>query len=306
MTADVNTHEIRQGTIEANGIRFAFLEAGDGPLVLLLHGFPDNAWTWSRQLPALADAGYHAVAPFLRGYPPTEIPADGRYDVPALAEDLAALIRALDGEPAHVVGHDWGATMTYGGTALFPSTVRRATVIALGHPSTLASVFESPALLHHLFHVWLFQLDGFAQAAASANDHALIDYLWRHWSPHHDEHEHVACVKRETLSLPGALEAALSYYPALLRLGAEQPEAVERLTAPISVPTLAIFGGEDPVRELSAGEEALFTAPYRFEVVQGAGHFVHRERPDEVTRLVLDWLAAGDREPAAAAPLDPR
>jgi pimeloyl-ACP methyl ester carboxylesterase len=300
MTEDVHTHEIRQGRIEANGVRFAFLEAGDGPLVILLHGFPDSAWTWSRQMSALAGAGYHAVAPFLRGYAPTEIPADGRYDALVLADDLAGLIQAFGGGPAYVVGHDWGATMTYAGMAMHPSSVRRAAVMALGHPSTLLSTFESPALLHHLFHVWLFGLDGFREVAARANDLALIDYLWRHWSAHLDDGEHVARVKRETLGPPGALEAALSYYPALLRLGIEQPEAVERLTGTTSVPTLAIFGGEDPVRVLSEGEEAQFTAPYRFEVVDGAGHFVHRERPDEVTGLLLEWLAA-DREPAVAA-----
>src|SRR5947209_18552057 len=99
-----------QGTIRANGLEFAYVEQGDGPLVLLLHGFPDNALTWDRVAPVLADAGYRTVAPFMRGYPPTAQPADGRYDPAALAADIAGLVDALNGgEPAFVVGHDWGA-----------------------------------------------------------------------------------------------------------------------------------------------------------------------------------------------------
>jgi pimeloyl-ACP methyl ester carboxylesterase len=104
---------MREGHIVANGIEFAFLEEGSGPLLLLLHGYPDNAWTWERQMAPFAGAGYRVVAPFLRGYPPTEIPARGYYDRATLALDVKALIEVLapDGR-AHVVGQDWGAAMT--------------------------------------------------------------------------------------------------------------------------------------------------------------------------------------------------
>jgi pimeloyl-ACP methyl ester carboxylesterase len=302
MSANATNGEFRKGQVRANGLEFAYLEAGDGPLVVLLHGFPDHARTWAAQIGPLAAAGYRVVAPFLRGYPPTEIPADGRYDLPTLASDLSELIRALDGEPAYVVGHDWGAATTYATMAMSPSSLRRAVVIALGHPATFVQAFEHPSLLHHLFHFWLFQLGPFAHAAASANDHELIDYLWRHWSPGHDDGEHVQRVKRETLTRPGALEATLAYYPALLNLPVESPGAAERILSKTTVPTLAIFGGNDPVRALSEREEAHFSGPYRQEIVEGAGHFVHRERPDEVTRLLLDWFAADDSVPAGAAP----
>src|SRR5437762_4904132 len=108
-----------QGTVRAGGVEFAYLEQGDGPLVLLLHGFPDNALTWDRVASALAGAGYRTVAPFMRGYPPTELPSDGRYDAAALADDVAELIDELgDGGPAFVVGHDWGAFATYAASGL--------------------------------------------------------------------------------------------------------------------------------------------------------------------------------------------
>src|SRR5947208_14232431 len=98
--------------IRANGLDFAYLEEGEGPLVLFLHGFPDTAHSWSHQVPALAAAGYRAVAPYLRGYPPSEIPRDGFYDKGTLAADVAALIRALGaGAPVHRVGQDWGPTI---------------------------------------------------------------------------------------------------------------------------------------------------------------------------------------------------
>src|SRR5262245_64260522 len=94
--------------VDANGLRFGYLEQGSGPLVLLLHGFPDTALTWDRAMPALAQAGYRAVAPFMRGYAPTAIPADGAYDTETLGKDAIALIHALGADAAVVIGHDWG------------------------------------------------------------------------------------------------------------------------------------------------------------------------------------------------------
>ena len=123
--------------VEANGLRIAYLEAGKGPLVLLLHGFPDTAHTWDRALPALADAGFRAVAPFMRGYHPTAIPADGAYDSDTLAADAVALITALGEEQAIVVGHDWGASAAYGAATIAPERVKKLVVLAIPHPKSL-------------------------------------------------------------------------------------------------------------------------------------------------------------------------
>jgi pimeloyl-ACP methyl ester carboxylesterase len=304
MAADAEVHPIRQGSVEANGIRFGFLEAGSGPLVLLLHGFPDDAWTWSHQLPALAASGYRAVAPFMRGYPPTGPAPDGAYDVVSLGGDVAALIQELDGGPAYVVGHDWGAVATYGAIATKPEVIKRAAVIAVGHPSTFPAVLALPAHAHRAFHVWYFQLEGIADVVRGT-ELAIIDYLWQLWSrPGHEDEEHVERVKRETLVPDGALEAALSYYPALSRLRFE-PEIVAQVTQPVSVPMLAIFGSDDAGAALSEGEEANFTGPYRREIVDGAGHFVQRERPETTTELLLEWFGTGEREPAAVGGSSP-
>jgi pimeloyl-ACP methyl ester carboxylesterase len=291
---------VESRTVEANGLRFGLLEAGSGPLVLLLHGFPDDPWTWSKQIPALAAAGFRVVAPFMRGYLPATRPADGRYDADALGADVIELIRALGGSPARVVGHDWGAVATYAAACQAPEAIDSVAVLAVGHPSTFASLPLSPPHAHHAFHTWLFQLEHLRELVTRANDFALVDYLWRLWSPGHDDREHVERVKRETLDAPGVLDATLRYYPALVDLPSQRPDFVERFTRDTSTPTLSIYGGNDPAHTLTEGEHAHFSGPYRREVVEGAGHFVHRERPERVNDLLVEWLAHAPAARAAA------
>ncbi|MBO0774134.1 MAG: alpha/beta fold hydrolase, partial [Actinobacteria bacterium] len=117
---------MRAGTAHVNGLEFGLLEAGSGPLALCLHGFPDTAHTWGRLLPVLAKAGFHAVAPFMRGYAPTAVPADGAYHVGALAADAVALHEALGGDAdAVLIGHDWGAEAAYAAAAYAPGRWQR-------------------------------------------------------------------------------------------------------------------------------------------------------------------------------------
>ncbi|MCY7280446.1 MAG: alpha/beta hydrolase, partial [Sphingomonas bacterium] len=152
---------MEQTIVEANGLLFACLAAGepDHPLLLLLHGFPDNSWTWEHQFAPLAAAGYRVVAPFLRGHPPTDIPANGFYDGATLAEDVRGLIAALSpGRPAFLVGQDWGAALSYGLLALYPDLVARAVVMAIPHPAAMAASLADPAQLKRAFHWWYFQL----------------------------------------------------------------------------------------------------------------------------------------------------
>ena len=146
-------------TITANGLEFAYLEDGpaDGPLALCLHGFPDTAHTWRHLLPELAAAGFHAVAPFLRGYAPTQIPPDGRYQIGAVARDAEALHEAFGGgEDAVIIGHDWGALATYGAVAHQPERWRRAVTAAVPPTSAIGmSLFGYPQLHCQLVHVLL-------------------------------------------------------------------------------------------------------------------------------------------------------
>ena len=284
---------MREGRVHAGGLDFAYLEEGSGPLLLCLHGFPDNAWSWERQIPAFAGAGYRVVAPFLRGYAPTAVPADGWYDRATLAADVRALVEALGGGPAVIVGQDWGAAITYGAIAAFPELFARAVVMAIPHPAMIRESFTSPAQVHRAFHWWFFQLPHLPEMAVAANDFAFIDYLWEYWSPGHDDRAHVARVKR-TLAGEGSLVAAIGYYRAALDPAKQDPALADlraRLEQPIRVPTFALCGGDDIRADVMERQKQHFTGPYTYRVIPGCGHFLHRERPAEVTRAVLDWLA---------------
>ena len=284
--------------VAANGVRFACLSEGavSAPLVLLLHGFPDNAWTWERQFAPLTAAGYRVVAPFLRGYPPTDIPANGYYDGATLAEDVRGLIEILSpGEPAFLIGHDWGAALSYGFLALYPDLVRRAVMMAIPHPVAMAASLADPEQLRRAFHWWYFQLPGLADAQVPAADFALIDWLWADWSPHHDHAAHVERIK-DMLRRPGAFSAAISYYRAVFNPAYRDP-ALEhlhaRLGGPIGVPTLALCSADDLRAGPMARQAEHFTSDYAYREIANAGHFLHRDQPAEVTAHILDWLARG-------------
>ena len=289
-------------TVHANGLEFAYLSdnlQGTGPLVVLLHGFPDNAHTWSHQMPALADAGYRVVAPFLRGYAPTTVPAQGYFDKATLVADVAALLRALGGgRPAHVVGQDWGAIISYALLAAHPELVARAVVMAVPHPVEVAASLLNPKHIHRSFHWWFFQMPDLPERAIADQDFAFIGYLWGYWtSPGFADPAHLASVKA-TLAQPGVLPATLAYYRAMIDPARGDP-ALEPLRAlmnrPIAVPTLALCGADDLRAELMRDQGRHFTGGYRYAEVPGAGHFLHREQPAAVTRLVLDWLGPTDR-----------
>ena len=288
---------MHRGEITANGLRFAYLEAGDGPLVLLLHGFPDNAHTWEQQMPALAAAGYRVVAPFLRGYPPTGIPNGGYFDLATLATDIKGLIDGLDAsQPCHLVGQDWGAAIGYAVLAAYPESIRRAVILAVPHPTEVRrTIRKSPKHILRSFHWFLFQLPWLPEALCKANNFAFIEFLWKLWSPAYDDRAHVARIKR-MLAEPGALRASLAYYRAMFRESMADPGLAsvrKRLADPITVPTRVLCGSRDMRGEMLPWQGDLFADAYEWDIVEGAGHFLHREKPEEVNRLILDWLGRG-------------
>jgi pimeloyl-ACP methyl ester carboxylesterase len=280
--------------ISANGIRYACLEQGSGPLLLLLHGFPDNAHSWERQLPVFAQAGYRVVAPFLRGYPPTEVPARAYYDRATLALDIKALIDELGGgAPVDLVAQDWGAAIAYGVLGAFPEKIRRAVLLAVPHPVQIRRTLRrSPRQVLRSFHWFLFQLPWLPEALCRAGNFAFIEFLWWLWSPDYRDRAHVAQIKR-MLAEPGALAATLAYYRAALKPGWQDPALADlraQLDRPTPVPVRVACGTRDMRREMIAAQREFFTGDYDWVTVDGAGHFLHREKPEEVNRLVLEWL----------------
>ncbi len=289
--------EFRQGSVAANGLKFGFLEMGRGPLALCLHGFPDHAHSFRHQLPALASAGYRAVAPFMRGYSPTQAPADGRYQTACLAADAVALIEALGVESAVVFGHDWGAIAAYGAAILAPERVRRLVTAAVPHGPSMAQAFmTSYDQQRRSWYMFFFQ-HPFSDIAVQHDDFAFIERLWRDWSPQWDfEPEEMQRLKR-TFAAPGVLQAALGYYRCMLNPVNQDPslaEVQDRITmAPVSAPTLLFYGARDGClgTELLEGMEAFFPGGLKKVIVPEAGHFVHQEKPEIVNREMLAFLA---------------
>ena len=264
--------------VDANGLRFAYLSEGSGPLVLLLHGFPDTPYTWDRVMPEIARAGFRAVAPFMRGYHPTQIPADRAYDSDTLGRDVLALIEALGETQAIVIGHDWGALAAYTAASLAPERVQKLVTVAIPHPRSLK---PTPALAWKMRHFVALRRKRAAQRLARDN-FAYVDELVRRWSPAWknvpaDETAHV----KQVLAQPGCAEAACSYYAAL------RPRLPRALRAPIRVPTIS-FAGEHDNLVPRAYEKARHCFAASYEVVQvPGGHFMHREHPIEfITELV--------------------
>ncbi|TYK46390.1 alpha/beta hydrolase [Actinomadura decatromicini] len=292
---------ITAGSVGAGGLDFGILTAGpeDGPLALLLHGFPDSAHTWRHLMPELAAAGYRAVAPFTRGYAPTSVPADGAYQAGALAADAVALHEALGGGPdAVIVGHDWGAFAAYGAANIAPERWRRAVALSVPPIPVMAGVFFDYEQLKRSFYIFVFQTR-FAEAAV---DRSFIANLWRDWSPPgaaeraEDVAHAMAC-----LAAPDNVSAALGYYRAMFdtsrhseRYAAEQ----EAVSAKGEVPVLYLHGTEDgclsadviaPGGDLGPVLAALPDGSHA-ELVPGAGHFVQLDQPDQVNERVLAWL----------------
>jgi pimeloyl-ACP methyl ester carboxylesterase len=284
--------------ITANGLDIAYLESGpaDGPLALCLHGFPDHAPTWEPLMADLAAAGFHAVAPWMRGYEPTGLAPDGNYQVASLALDALALADALAGDgDAVLVGHDWGALTAYTAVGHRPERFRRLVTMAVPHPASLGTMFFSGPQLQRSFYMFVFQTP-LAEVVVPHDDFAFIDYLWSSWSPGHTPDPAFMRALKDTLASPGVTEAAVGYYRAMLGTTPGDPalDAVGAAgNAPMPVPTLYLHGADDGCMgtELFDAELLATLLPGgRAELVPGTGHFLHLERPDVVNPEIVDFL----------------
>ena len=291
--------DLTEGRIEANGLLFGYLEAGpaDGPLALCLHGFPDSAWTWRHLLPDLADAGYRAVAPFLRGYAPTDVPEDSRYFVGDLVADACELHESLGGdERAVLIGHDWGAVAAYPTLAFAPERWNRAVTMAI--PPT--GLFMNAMLTNHeqqkrSWYIFFFQ-HPLADMVVPADDLAFIDRIWADWSPGFSSPEDLEYTK-QCLRAPENLAAALGYYRCMLGGAPPPPDIAAQQAAamaPSTVPTLYLHGANDGCCgiEVATGAEAALPAGSEAVVIPDAGHFLQLEKPKEVNELILQFLGS--------------
>src|SRR4051794_34947609 len=263
-------------TISTPKLDIAILEAGDpkAPLALCLHGFPDTAYTWRHLLPELADAGYHAVAPFMRGYAPTAVPADGAYQPGALVADATALHDALgaDGD-AVLIGHDWGAMAAYGTAAFGPDRWRRLVTLAVPPPAALVNGFLSFPQLKRSFYIFLFQT-ALAEGAVMADDFAFLEGLWRDWTiASYDMSVDVRFVK-ESLAKPENVMAAIGYYRSMLGTTPHIDDYAAEQAACETVPpqpTLYLHGTDDAAlgADIVGDAQSLLSPGSRVEFVEG-------------------------------------
>ena len=289
---------LKTETVPANGIRFHFLEMGEGPLALCLHGFPDSPWTYRHLLPRLAEAGYRAVAPFMRGYAPTEIPADGRYDTKTLATDVNALHEALSGgSDAVLIAHDWGSVAAFGALTAEPTRWRRAVIGNVPPFAVFGQLAFRYAQIKRSIYFWFFQM-AIAESIVAANNLAFLDGLWGDWSPGYDATYDLGRVK-ECLRDPANLRAAMSYYRTLFnpaRFGS--PEGTEEQSAawghPVPQPTLYLHGTNDGCIALDAetakAVSAFLGPDSEIERIEGVGHFFLVEKPAEMNDRILRFL----------------
>ncbi len=281
--------------VRTRGIDFRCLSAGEGPLVLVLHGFPDDPTSFIPLLGALAEAGYRAVAPWLRGYGPTGSADDGDYSISALAADVIALIDALGVETATLIGHDWGAISSYAATNLAPTRIHD--LITLAIPPLPAFLRHTRATqLRRSAYIGRFQLPRIAERSLRADNFALIDTLWRTWSPGWTPPPERLEAVKETFRCPGTVDASLAYYralrPHLGRFGAwrrSQRLALARLRRPAMVLAGEQDGCVGP--ELFVDPASASEAPVELHVLPGLGHFMHLEDPAVIHRLILRRLA---------------
>lgn len=275
---------------EVGNLQFSAWEMGAGPVVLLLHGFPDTPATWASLMPRLAASGYRAVAVTMRGYEPSSQPSSqievSDYQLTETAADVIAWIDQLDAGPVHLVGHDWGSTIAFAAARLAPAKIASLSLLSVPPSARLVETFAThPEQLEASAYMQFFQQVGIAEDEIRRDNFAFLENLWRKWSPVWKIPESDLSIMRATFEKSNTLEAALSYYRAIR--GVSDPATLNLIAPPIDVPALAMNGRSDGCILAHAFKAAIrkedFTKGVTHIEVEGAGHFLQMEKPDEVS-----------------------
>ena len=284
--------------VRANGVDLAYLSEGSGPLVVLVHGYPDTARGWLPVMGHLAGAGYRAVAPSLPGYPPSGPSPRDDYSVAEGGRTILALAAALGADRFYLCGVDWGYFLAFAAAHLDPDSVGK---LAAGHAHPASVGFTDLRVTWAARHAVLNQLPWLAKRVIARNDFAYVDRLYRRWAPTWSITPEVTADAKATLSQPGVLDDALKYYRALLRAELLPGGRMTRrlLKQPTRVPALLFRGPEDrmTVDKWWTDSPALFPEGCRVVDLPGTGHFPHREDPAAFGEMLLDFFG-----PAAEAP----
>lgn len=277
--------------VETNGIRLHCAIAGDGPLVLLLHGFPECAHSWRHQIPALARR-FRVVAPDLRGYNLSDKPrAVAAYDLRELVGDVCGLVEAFGAPRAHLVGHDWGGAVAWTTAMLEPDAVDRLAVINIPHPLRFQQELRrNVRQMLRSWYVLFFQLPGLPEwLLQRRGGEGLVQSMRRAFVRPDALTEADLEALRRVATSPGGLRGPLNYYRAAVRARLD-PGRWPRVRAP----TCLVWGDRDIALrpELADGTEALVDGPFQLHRIPEGGHFVHQEYPERVNEILFDFLTA--------------
>lgn len=289
--------EHRELQVDAGEVTLVVTDAGplDGPPVLLLHGFPDSRDLWRHQVDALAAAGHRVLAPDLRGYGGSDRPTDvDDYAMPHLVADVVGLLDHLDLARVSVVGHDWGAVLAWAFTTSHPARVERLVAVSVGHPGARGSAGLQQQVRGS--YILAFLVPGLAERLLPAGGWWWLRQAWGGADPRSNPD---LARQVEDMSRPGALTAALSWYRANIpRPAPRLPRRPGRGAAPrlpgakVTCPVMGVWSSDDPAltEPQMTGSQRLVAGPWRYERIEGAGHWVPVEAPDVLNRLLVDFL----------------
>jgi epoxide hydrolase 4 len=280
--------ELRDGYAEVGDVRLHYVEAGEGPLVVLLHGFPEFWYAWREQLAPLVAAGFRVVAPDMRGYNLSSRPGDvAAYDTAALTGDIAGLIRERGAESALVVGHDWGGSVAWALAMSHPEVVDRLAILNAAHPRKLSQGLHHPGQLRRSWYFFFFDLPDLPETVVQANQWHFFRHFLRDARPAFSPEVTERYV--EAWSQPGAASGMINYYRSSVRTPPKQAEAALR---PIQAPTLVIWGERDRYLSPELAEPDHDDVPnLRVERLADASHWVHHDESGRVAQLLTDFFA---------------
>jgi pimeloyl-ACP methyl ester carboxylesterase len=286
--ADSITATWEHREIITNGIRMHYVTQGEGPLVVLLHGFPEFWYSWRFQIPVLAEHGYRVVAPDLRGYNDTEKPKRG-YDIPTLLRDIVGLIHGLGEERVIIVGHDWGGVLAWQFAIDYPQMTEKLIILNAPHPGAMQREMRALKQLRKSWYIFAFQLPWLPEYMLLRNNGNEIGRMLRGAALQKDAFSRSETAKyQEAMSKPGAAHSALEYYRQVFRRML-RPSHGQNLQ--VEAPTLLIWGEQDIALgiELTTGLDPW--VPYlRVKRIPDSGHWVQQEQPEKVNEYMLEFL----------------
>jgi pimeloyl-ACP methyl ester carboxylesterase len=267
------------GRVDVDGVRIEYEVTGQGRPVMLLHGFPDSGRLWRHQVPALAGAGFQVIVPDLRGYGRSSKPeAIGAYSLPLLAGDVMAILAELNIAKAHMVGHDWGAALAWALASLAPGNVDHLVALSVGNPVTFRRTLEQR---EKSWYMLLFQFPGIAERWLSDDNWANF----RAWARHPDTDQVIA-----ELEANRSLTPALNWYRANVPPESWVEPPIQ--LPPVQAPTMGVWStGDLALAEVQMTDSATNVAgPWRYERLDGPGHWMQLEAADQVNALLVDFL----------------